>query len=143
MDFKEKSKGFLSEFKTFALKGNVIDMAVGVMIGGAFGKIVTSIVNDLFMPVITLLTGRISFSSLGIKLGEGEDAAVFAYGSFLQTVVDFLLTAICVFLFVKLVSRLHKKPAEAPKEAPRLCPYCRMEIARDATRCPHCTSELK
>lgn len=143
MDFKEKSKGFLSEFKTFALKGNVIDMAVGVMIGGAFGKIVTSIVNDLFMPVITLLTGRISFSSLGIKLGEGEDAAVFAYGSFLQTVVDFLLTAICVFLFVKLVSRLHRKPAEAPKEAPRLCPYCRMEIARDATRCPHCTSELK
>ena len=143
MDFKEKSKGFLSEFKTFALKGNVIDMAVGVMIGGAFGKIVTSIVNDLFMPLITLLTGRINFSSLGIKLGEGEDAAVFAYGSFLQTVVDFLLTAICVFLFVKLVSRLHKKPAEAPKEAPRLCPYCRMEIARDATRCPHCTSELK
>ena len=143
MGFKEKSKGFLSEFKTFALKGNVIDMAVGVMIGGAFGKIVTSIVNDLFMPLITLLTGRINFSSLGIKLGEGEDAAVFAYGNFLQTVVDFLLMALCVFLFVKLVNKLHKKPAEATKEEPRLCPYCRMEIARDATRCPHCTSELK
>ena len=143
MSFKEKSKGFLSEFKTFALKGNVIDMAVGVMIGGAFGKIVTSIVNDLFMPLITLLTGRINFSSLGIKLGEGEDAAVFAYGNFLQTVVDFLLMALCVFLFVKLVNRLHKKPAEGPREAPRLCPYCRMEIAKDATRCPHCTSELK
>ena len=118
-------------------------IAVGVMIGGAFGKIVTSIVNDLFMPLITLLTGRINFSSLGIKLGEGEDAAVFAYGNFLQTVVDFLLMALCVFLFVKLVNKLHKKPAEAPKEEPRLCPYCRMEIARDATRCPHCTSELK
>ena len=143
MSFKDKSKGFLDEFKAFALKGNVIDMAVGVMIGGAFGKIVTSIVNDLFMPLITLLTGRINFSSLGIELGEGEDAAVFAYGNFLQTVVDFLLMAICVFLFVKLVNRLHKKPAEAPKEAPRLCPYCRMEIAKDATRCPHCTSELK
>ena len=143
MSFKDKSKGFLDEFKAFALKGNVIDMAVGVMIGGAFGKIVTSIVNDLFMPLITLLTGRINFSSLGIKLGEGEDAAVFAYGNFLQTVVDFLLMAICVFLFVKLVNKLHKKPAEAPKEAPRLCPYCKMEIAKDATRCPHCTSELK
>ncbi len=143
MSFKGKSKGFLSEFKTFALKGNVIDMAVGVMIGGAFGKIVTSIVNDLFMPLITLLTGRIGFSSLGIKLGEGEDAAVFAYGNFLQTVVDFLLMAICVFLFVKMVNKLHQKPAETPKEEPRLCPYCRMEIAKDATRCPHCTSELK
>jgi large conductance mechanosensitive channel len=143
MSVKEKSKGLLAEFKTFALKGNVIDMAVGVMIGSAFGKIVTSIVNDLFMPLITLLTGRINFSSLGIKLGEGEDAAVFAYGNFLQTVVDFLLMAICVFIFVKLINALHKKPAEAPKEPPRLCPYCRMEIAKDATRCPHCTSELK
>lgn len=143
MSVKEKSKGLLAEFKTFALKGNVIDMAVGVMIGTAFGKIVTSIVNDLFMPLITLLTGRINFSSLGIKLGEGEDAAVFAYGNFLQTVVDFLLMAICVFIFVKLINALHKKPAEAPKEPPRLCPYCRMEIAKDATRCPHCTSELK
>ena len=143
MSVKEKSKGLLAEFKTFALKGNVIDMAVGVMIGTAFGKIVTSVVNDLFMPLITLLTGRINFSSLGIKLGEGEDAAVFAYGNFLQTVVDFLLMAICVFIFVKLINALHKKPAEAPKEPPRLCPYCRMEIAKDATRCPHCTSELK
>ena len=143
MGFKDKSKGLLAEFKAFALKGNVIDMAVGVMIGGAFGKIVTSIVNDLFMSLITLLTGRINFSSLGIKLGEGEDAAVFAYGNFLQTVVDFLLMAICIFLFVKAINKLHKKPAEAPREEPRLCPYCRMEIAKDATRCPHCTSVLK
>lgn len=143
MSFKEKTRGLVNEFKTFALKGNVIDMAVGVMIGGAFSKIVTSIVNDLFMPLITLLTGRISFSSLSIPLGEGEEAAVFAYGNFLQTVVDFLLMALCVFLFVKLLGALRKKPAEAPKEPPRLCPYCRMEIAKDATRCPHCTSELK
>ncbi len=143
MSFKEKTRGLVNEFKTFALKGNVIDMAVGVMIGGAFSKIVTSIVNDLFMPLITLLTGRISFSSLSIPLGEGENAAVFAYGNFLQTVVDFLLMALCVFLFVKLLGAFRKKPVEAPKEPPRLCPYCRMEIAKDATRCPHCTSELK
>ena len=130
------------EFKAFAFKGNVIDMAVGVMIGGAFGKIVTSIVNDLFMPLITLLTGRINFSSLGIKLGEGEDAAVFAYGNFLQTVVDFLLMALCVFLFVKLVNKIMPKKPEAPKKPARVCPYCKSEIADDATRCPHCTSQL-
>ena len=134
-------KKLWNEFKKFAFKGNVIDMAVGVMIGGAFGKIVSSVVNDLFMPLISLLTGRINFSSLGVKLSDAEDAAVFAYGNFLQTVIDFLLMALCIFLFVRLINRF-KKP-EAPKAAPRLCPYCKMEIHAEATRCPHCTSELK
>ena len=130
------------EFKEFAFKGNVVDMAVGVMIGGAFGNIVTSVVNNLFMPLLSLVTGRIDFTSLKIVLGEGEDAAVFAYGAFIQTVIDFLLMALCVFAFVKLISRFRKKEEAAPAKAPRLCPYCKSEIADDATRCPHCTSQL-
>ena len=134
---------FLTEFKEFAMKGNVVDMAVGVMIGGAFGNIVTSVVNDLLMPLLSPLTGSIDFSSLAISMGEGEDAAKFAYGNFIQTTIDFLLMALCVFLFVKLITKLRKKPEAAPAEPPRLCPYCKMEIAKDATRCPHCTSELK
>ena len=131
------------EFKEFAFKGNVIDMAVGVMIGGAFGKIVTSLVNDIFMPLLSVLTGGVSFADLAIALGEGEEAAKFAYGNFIQTVVDFLLIAVCIFAFVKLITKLRKKPEPAaPAEPPRVCPFCKMEIAKDATRCPHCTSQL-
>ena len=136
-------KGLFEEFKKFAFKGNVIDMAVGVMIGAAFGAIVNSLVNDLFMPLLSLLTGRVDFSSLSLKLGEGDLAASINYGAFLQAVVNFLLIAICVFFFVKMVNRLKGgKPEAAPKPA-RLCPYCKLAIADDATRCPHCTSELK
>lgn len=132
------------EFKEFAFKGNVIDMAVGVMIGSAFSKIVTSLVNDLFMPLLSVLTGSVSFTELAIALGEGEEAAKFAYGNFLQTVVDFLLIAVCIFAFVKLITKLRKKPEpEAPKEPARVCPFCKSEIHKEATRCPHCTSELK
>ena len=129
------------EFKDFAFKGNVIDMAVGVMIGSAFGSIVSSVVDDLIMPLVSVLTGGVSFSHLGVKLGEGEDAAVFAYGNFIQTVLNFLIIAICIFAFVKFINKL-KKPAEAPKPA-RTCPYCFGEIAEKATRCPHCTSTLE
>ena len=143
------------DFKAFAFKGNVVDMAVGVMIGGAFGKIVTSVVNDLFMPVISLITGNIDFNNLFVAMDGNTYAtvdaateagvAVFKYGTFISTVVDFLLMAICVFAFVKLISKMHKKKEEepAPEPAPkRLCPFCKMEIADEATRCPHCTSEL-
>jgi len=140
-------KKIWKEFKEFAFKGNVIDMAVGVMIGGAFSKIVTSLVNDMFMPLLSILTGSVSFTDLAIPLGEGEEAAKFAYGNFLQTVVDFLLIAVCIFIFVKLITRLRKaledKPEEKPKEPARLCPFCKSEIHKEATRCPHCTSELK
>jgi large conductance mechanosensitive channel len=131
------------EFKKFAFKGNVLDMAVGVMIGTAFTKIVTSLVNDLFMPLLSLITGRIDFTSLAVKMGEGEGAASLNYGAFIQSVMDFLLVAVCVFAFVKLVNKMQftKKP-EAPKPQPRLCPYCRQEIDKAATRCPHCTSML-
>ena len=149
-------KKLMEEFKKFALKGNVIDMAVGVMVGGAFSKIVTSLVNDLFMPVLSLLTGGLNVSSLLILLGapaEGQtintiDEATAAgiatlnYGNFIQTVIDFLLIAGCIFFFVKLVTKLHKKPEAAPAPAPRLCPFCCQPVDEKATRCPHCTSEL-
>ena len=136
-------KKIWKEFKDFAFKGNVIDMAVGVMIGSAFSKIVTSLVNDMFMPLLSLLTGSVSFTDMAIPLGEGEEAAKFAYGNFIQTVVDFALIAVCIFLFVKLITKLRKKPEpEAPKEPARLCPFCKSEIHKEATRCPHCTSEL-
>ena len=137
-------KKIWKEFKDFAFKGNVIDMAVGVMIGSAFSKIVTSLVNDMFMPLLSLLTGSVSFSDMAIALGESEDAAKFAYGNFIQTVVDFALIAVCIFVFVKLITKLRKKPEPvAPKEPARLCPFCKSEIHKEATRCPHCTSELK
>ena len=135
-------KELFNEFKKFAFKGNVIDMAVGVMIGAAFGAIVTSLVNDLFMPILSLLTGRINFADLKIMLGEGETAASINYGAFLQAVINFLLIAVCVFLFVKLISKMQRKPEEAPTTEARKCMFCKMEIADDAIRCPHCTSEL-
>lgn len=135
-------KKLWNEFKEFAFKGNALDLAIGVMIGSAFTGIVNSVVNDLFTPILSLLTKGIDFSSLGIKLGEGEDAASFAYGNFIQTVINFFLVAICIFLFVKVINRFKKKKEEAPAKAPRLCPYCKSEIPDDATRCPHCTSQL-
>ncbi len=132
----------IKEFKEFAFKGNVIDMAVGVVIGSAFTGIVTSVVNDLFTPLIAKLTGSVDFTSLILPLGSGENAPTIAIGNFIQTVINFFLIAICVFLFVKFVNKLRKSKVEAPKPAPRLCPFCRTEIADDATRCPHCTSQL-
>ena len=145
-------KKLLAEFKKFALKGNVIDMAVGVMIGGAFSKIVTSLVNDVFMPVLSLITGGLNTSALFVALDGQEYATLDAakeagvatlnYGTFIQTVIDFVLIAICIFAFVKLISKLHKKEEPKPAPAPRLCPFCCQPVADKATRCPHCTSEL-
>ena len=133
----------LKEFKEFAFRGNVIDMAVGVVIGSAFTAIVTSIVNDLFTPLIAKLTGSVDFSALTIALGAAEDAPAIAIGNFIQTVINFLLVAICVFAFVKFVNKMRRpKEAPAPAKAPRLCPFCKSAIADEATRCPHCTSQL-
>ncbi|MBQ8506160.1 MAG: large conductance mechanosensitive channel protein MscL [Clostridia bacterium] len=132
----------IKEFKEFAFKGNVIDMAVGVVIGSAFTGIVTSVVNDLFTPLIAKLTGSVDFSALSIALGSGENAPTIAVGSFIQAVINFFLIAICVFAFVKVVNKMRKPKVEAPKPAPRLCPFCKSAIADDATRCPHCTSQL-
>lgn len=145
-----KKLKIVEDFKAFALKGNVLDMAVGVMIGGAFGKIVSSMVGDMFMPLVGLLTGGINLNGLFIALDGGTYASVEAakaagvgtvnYGAFLQTVIDFFLMAVCIFLFVKLVSKIMPKKPEPPK--PRKCPYCCGVIDDNATRCPHCTSEL-
>ena len=109
------------EFKVFVMRGNVVDMAVGVIIGGAFGKIVTSLVNDIFMPIIGMILGNVDFSSLEIKLGEpveGAEQAAIRYGMFIQEIVNFLIIALCIFMFIKLISKLQKKKEEAPAPAP-------------------------
>ena len=109
------------EFKAFIMRGNVVDMAVGVIIGGAFGKIVTSLVNDIFMPIIGMILGNVNFSSLEIKLGEpveGAEQAAIRYGMFIQEIVNFLIIALCIFMFIKLISKLQKKKEEAPTPAP-------------------------
>jgi len=146
-------KKFIEDFKAFAMRGNVVDMAVGVVIGGAFGKITTSLVNDIFMPLLGLVTGGINFSGLFYALDGQTYASIEAateagvgtinYGMFIQNIVDFVLIAFCMFLVVKAMMKLKKpEPAPAPAKAPRLCPFCMTEIHDDATRCPHCTSEL-
>lgn len=135
-------KKLIQEFKEFAFRGNVIDMAVGVVIGSAFTGIVTSIVNDIFTPLIAKLTGSVDFSALAISLGSGADAPKLTIGNFIQAVVNFLMIAVCVFAFIKLVNKLRRPKVVAPEKASRLCPYCKSAIADDATRCPHCTSQL-
>ena len=139
------------DFKKFAMRGNVMDMAVGVIIGGAFGKIVTSVVNDIVMPPVGMLLGNVDFSNLFISLNGKEyatleaakkaGAPVLSYGSFMNTVIDFLILAFIIFMMIRQINKL--TPAPAPKPEPRLCPYCKSEIADDATRCPHCTSHLE
>ncbi len=110
--------GFIKEFKEFAMKGNVMDMAVGVIIGGAFGKIVSSLVDDVLMPAIGMLTGNVDFTNLTAKIGTGADAAVLKYGVFIQNVVDFLIVAFCIFLIIKLMNKIMKKKEEEPAPEP-------------------------
>ena len=136
--------GFLKEFKAFALKGNVMDMAVGVIIGGAFTAIVNSLVNDVMMPVLSLITGGLDFSKLCIALGEGEGAATLNYGAFIAAVINFLLIAFVIFMLVKTLNKFSKKKEEAPAPATtKECPYCKEKVAIAATKCPHCTSSLE
>ena len=141
------AKSFISEFKTFISRGNVMDLAVGVIIGGAFQTIVSSLVNDIVMPIISLITGGIDFSAWKIRLGTGENAASINYGNFITAVINFLLMALVIFCFIKLMNRLNseftKKPETEP-EAPttKVCPFCKSEVKIAATRCPHCTSVL-
>lgn len=110
--------GFIKEFKEFAMKGNVLDMAVGVIIGGAFGKIVSSLVDDVLMPLVGKVTGGIDFTKLAVTLGEGENAATLNYGTFIQNVVDFLIVAFCIFLMLKGINKFNKKKEEEPAPAP-------------------------
>ncbi len=127
----------LKEFKTFIMRGNVMDLAVAVIIGGAFGKIVTSLVDDLIMPLIGLIIGGINFTGLTFSFGSAK----VAYGNFIQNIVDFLIIAVVIFLMVKAISSL-QKPAPAAAASSKECPRCFTMIPIKATRCPNCTSEL-
>ena len=137
------------EFREFAVKGNVVDMAVGIMIGAAFGKIISSFVNDVLMPPIGLLVGKIDFSNLFLNLSgkpydslataKAAGAATINYGQFLNTLIDFTILAFAIFLLVRQVNRLKSQPEQTTKE----CPHCLSKIPLRATRCPSCTSELK
>lgn len=144
----------LKEFKEFALKGSVIDLAVGVIIGGAFGKLITSLVNDMIMPLIGLVLGKIDFANLFITLGDGtfktvaeaKEAGVSTlnYGLFLNTTIDFIIIAFCIFFVIRQVNRFKSKaPVVVAEPTTKTCPFCFTEIHKDASRCPHCTSELK
>ena len=145
-------KKFIQEFKKFCTKGNILELATGVMIGGAFTTIVNSLVNDMLMPVIGLVTGGVNLSGLFVAL-DGQkylsiDAAKEAgvgtlnYGNFIQNIINFLIIAFCVFLFVRFMSKLMPKKEEAPKAPDRLCPYCKMVVHNEAVKCPHCASDI-
>ena len=140
----------LKEFKEFALKGNMIDLAIGVIIGGAFNKIVTSLVNDIIMPALSFFTGKLDFSNYFLALdgkhydtiaqAQAAGTATINYGTFISCVIDFLIMSFVVFIVVKQLNKLHKAPVPvAPTE--KECPFCKTKININATRCPHSTSE--
>jgi len=141
----------LEEFKAFAMRGNVVDLAVGIIIGAAFGKIVSSLVNDILLPPVGLVLGRVDFSNLFLNL-SGQSHATLAeakaagaptinYGVFLNSVIDFVIVAFAIFLLVRAINRLHQAPPATPTT--KACPYCVWVIPLNASRCPHCTSELR
>lgn len=142
-------KSLLNEFKKFAMRGNVIDMAVGIIIGAAFGKIVDSLVKDVLMPPIGLLLGKVDFSDLKLVLTSGENPVSINYGLFINALISFLIVAFAVFILIKAINKLQermtKEEAEEKAAEPttKTCPYCCTEIPLKACRCPHCTSELK
>ncbi len=157
---KKKDSGFVAEFKKFILRGNVIDLAVGVIIGGAFQAIVNSLVNDIIMPVISLATKGVDFTNWFIALDGNKyatladataaGAATVNFGTFIGAVLNFLIMAIIIFLIVRGINKVSEKIAEAKKEeeeapaAPttKVCPFCKSEISIDAVKCPHCTSDI-
>jgi large conductance mechanosensitive channel len=145
----------LKEFKAFIMRGNVLDLAIAVIIGGVFGKIVTSLVNDILMPPIGLILGKVDFSNLYLNLSDASFATladaqkagvpIVKYGAFINTIIDFLIVSFIIFLVVRSANRLQKRLQEEPKAAPSTkdCPYCISTIPIKATRCAHCTAELK
>ena len=145
-------KKMFDEFKRFCTKGNILELATGVMIGGAFSAIVTSLVNDMLMPLIGLVTGGVNLGGLFVALDGQKYASIEAakeagvgtvnYGAFLQAVINFIIIAFCVFLFVKAMAKLMPKKEEAPKKADRLCPFCKMAVHDEAVKCPHCASDI-
>jgi large conductance mechanosensitive channel len=150
-------QNFIDEFKAFAMRGSVVDLAIGVIIGGAFGKIVTSLVNDIIMPPIGLLLGNSDFSDLFITLSDGSyeslaeaqaaGAATLNYGLFVNNIIDFLIVALAIFIVIKQINRLQRDESadESESEEPtqKECPYCLSEVPVKATRCKFCTSELE
>ena len=137
--------GMVKEFRDFAMKGNVVDVAVGVIIGAAFGKIVSSLVSDVIMPPIGVLLGNVDFSSLAFTLKEATEstpAVSINYGFFINTIIDFVIVAFAIFLVIKQMNRL-KQPAPVPVATTKDCPQCLMSVPLKATRCGHCTSELR
>jgi len=141
-----KGKGFIDEFKKFIMRGNVMDMAVGVIVGGAFTSIVTSLNQDILTPILGIFGGT-DFSNLVVKLGSGENAPVLAYGNFITAVINFLITAFVIFCLVKCINtvtgKLNRKEPEIKAPETKKCPFCMSEINIKATRCPHCTSQLE
>ncbi len=137
-------KKFWSEFKTFISRGSVMDMAVGIIIGGGFTAIVNSLVNDLVMPLLSILTGGFDFTKLSVVLGSGEGAATLNYGMFIAAVINFLLIAFVIFCLIKSINKMKDKIAKKEESDPttKICPFCKSEIDIAATRCPHCTSQL-
>ena len=143
----------LKEFKEFAMRGNVLDMAIGIILGAAFGKIITSLVNDVLMPPIGMLLGRVDFGSLFVNLSgidyptlaaaQEAGAATINYGLFLNTVLDFLIVAFAIFLLIRQINRLRRQEEKAPEPTSKDCVFCYSSIPIKATRCPNCTSELK
>jgi large conductance mechanosensitive channel len=136
--------GMLKEFKDFAMRGNVVDMAVGIIIGGAFGKIVTSLVNDVIMPPIGMLLGKVDFSQIAWTLSEKTaqaEAVRVKFGIFINTVLDFVIVAFVLFMVIKQMNRL-KKAEPAAEPTTKSCQYCQSTIPIKATRCPNCTSQL-
>ena len=141
----------LKEFKEFAMKGNILDLAIAIIMGTAFGKIITSFVNDIIMPPIGVLLGNVDFANLYINLSGGTyasldaakkaGAAVIAYGTFLNTVLDFIIVALVMFLLIRQINRMKKQPAPADPTS-KECKYCQSSIPIKATRCPHCCSQL-
>ena len=146
-------KKFIKDFKDFAFKGNIVDLAVGMMIGAAFTAIVKSLVDDIVMPVFSIFTGKMRFEDKFLALdgnayatlAEAEEAgaSVLKYGNFISAFINFLVISVVIFLFLKLILKL-KSPKKEPEAAPttKKCPYCKSEIAIDAVKCPHCTSEV-
>ena len=146
-------KGFIAEFKEFISRGNVMDMAVGVIIGGAFQAIIKSLVDDVVMPLLSVITGGTDFTAWSITLVEADEAAEKAavmlnYGNFISAVINFLLMAFVIFTFVRTINELTAKIAPKKEEAPaapttKKCPYCLSEIPLEATKCAHCTSDVE
>lgn len=153
-----KRKGFIKEFQAFIMRGNVMDMAIGVIVGGAFQKIITSLVDDIIMPLISKLTGGIDFSNWFVSLdgshyatlaaAKEAGAATLNYGTFITVVINFLLMALVIFCLIKFMNSLNEKmfhkAGKEPEATPttKICPFCKTEIPIDASRCPHCTSVL-